>query len=78
MEVLEEPVSIGTNGVLIQNLGPDILYVGELIVPPENWVPVASNQAISVGGSNTPTYVVSDGTSDVRLLGQGSGMFSSG
>lgn len=77
MEVLDEPISIGNNGVLIQNLGPDTVYVGELAVAPESWLPISANGSIAIGTSNTPTYVVSDGTSDVRLLGQGSGMFSS-
>ena len=78
MEVLEEPVALPTKGCLVQNLGPDTIYIGESDVSSGDGVTVLVNEAVAIGAFNRPVYAVSDGTSDVRLLGRGTGMFSSG
>jgi hypothetical protein len=74
--------SVGTSSVLIaseesliQNLGDDVLYVSD--VDPAtvgNGVEVQPNDCVAVGGGAN-FYAISEGTSDVRTLGRGSGYF---
>jgi len=78
MEVLEEPIALPKQGCLVQNLGPDTITIGEANVSSGDGITILINEAIAIGNVNQPVYVISDGTSDVRLLGRGTGMFSSG
>jgi hypothetical protein len=77
MQVLEDPVALPQYACLLQNLGPDTLYLAEPTVSVGAGVAVAVNQAVTIGASNSVMYAVSDGECDVRILGQGLGMFSS-
>lgn len=67
-------VHIGS-GLLVQNLGPDDLYIGESTVTEANGVFVAAGNSAAVG-YGLSYYVVSSGTSDVRVLGGGVGVFT--
>lgn len=70
-----DSVLIASEESLIQNLGDGVLYVSD--VDPatvDNGVEVQPNDAITVGGGAI-FYAISDGTSDVRTLGRGSGYF---
>lgn len=61
---------------LIQNLGPDTLYINEGSVTAQTGVRVSVGEALVVGTSNDTLYAVSDGSSDVRVLGRATGIFS--
>lgn len=74
--VTTTPAIIGEDPCLIQNLGPDILYVGYQDVTSSNGVQVASGGHAVIGETNDPVYVVSVGTSDVRILGRGENLYS--
>lgn len=73
--VNDTAVSIASAG-LIQNLGPDAAYVGGASVAPETGFRVSAGEAVSVGLATNTLYVVSDGTSDIRILSRGIGIFS--
>lgn len=73
MNVTTTAVAVGTASdeyPLIQNLGPDKLYVGL-----DSTVSAATGVQLDVGRAintaNRVVWVVSAGTSDVRLLGRG-------
>lgn len=75
--------SIDTNAVeissggLIQNLGPDTLYIGTADdVDDTNGFPLYANGIVAVSQANGKLYAVSEGTSDVRTLPRASGVFS--
>lgn len=76
MNVGETPIRIGSASYLIQNLGPDNLYVGDEDVTDENGLQLAAGESVARGVTNAATYVVSSGTSDARILGRGTGFFS--
>ena len=72
------PVSLGQSGQLIQNLGPDDLYVQPFSgVTVQSGFRIPSGKSVAVGYANGGLYAVSAGTSEVRTLGGGTGMFSS-
>jgi hypothetical protein len=68
-------VSVGMFAQLIQNLGPDPIYVGESGVTTDTGLQVSAGRSVAVGSKDAEVFVVSDGTSDVRLLGRGLGVF---
>lgn len=69
-------VVIGKDAYLIQNLGPDTLYVGETdAVDEENGIQLLVGEALSVGATNVSIYAVSEAASDVRILSRGLGFF---
>lgn len=74
MNVGTTPVTIGRFPCLIQNLGPDLLSVGQEGIDTGEWVEVASTHSVSIGATSINTQVVSAGTSDVRILGSGTGI----
>ncbi len=76
MNVTTSPVALPQYACLIQNLGPDTLYLAEPTVSVGAGVQVLVDQAVTIGASNSVMYAVSEGTSDVRILGEGLGMFS--
>ena len=66
---------LGSGPRLIQNLGPDILYVQDVTpATTTDGVKVASGSSIVIGGGES-YYAVSAGKSDVRVLGRGLGIF---
>lgn len=75
--------SIGTSAeqlasgdCLVQNLGPDALYLGrDESVDASSGVKVAAGDAVSVAYTSQPLHGVSVGTSDVRILEAGTGIF---
>lgn len=69
------PVQIGDDSYLIQNLGPDPLYVGNSDVTTDTGVQINTGESLTVGVTETDVYVVSAGTSDVRTLIRGLGVF---
>jgi hypothetical protein len=78
MNVGTTAVSVGTGPGLVQNLGPDEMYVGNSTgLTSSTGVLVPANKAMAFGFSNTPIYVISAGASDVRFLYGGSGLFDS-
>ena len=67
--------SLGEGVMLIQNLGPDALYVwDEPGVTTSNGVQVSAGRAVAVG-SGFEHFGISAGTSDVRTLSGGLGLF---
>ena len=69
------PVNLAGTYQLIQNLGPDALYIGDLAtVTPLTGVKLASGQSFTAVGRGG-AWVVSSGTSDVRLGKRGTGIF---
>lgn len=78
-----EPVNFGTNSQLIQNLGPDEIYVGvynayydDSDLPTSGTgVKVSAGESLAASGVSGDVYCVSAGTSDVRSLAGGSGIF---
>jgi hypothetical protein len=76
MDVTTTPQRLGSSGYLIQNLGPDPLYVGESTVTEDNGVKLESGVCVVVGNTSNDVYVVSEGTSEIQLLGEGMGLFS--
>ena len=75
MDVTTTPVALGTSAMLIQNLGPDALYLGEADVTDETGVLVSPGESLVVGNLNHPLYAVSSAASDVRILVRGQGIF---
>jgi hypothetical protein len=75
MDVTTTPVSLGTGAQLIQNLGPDALYLGDASVDEDTGVLLNANESIVVGNLNHPLFAVSADTSDVRTLSRGQGIF---
>lgn len=74
--VEDTAVPIASAG-LIQNLGPDPVYIGgSSAVTSANGLRVASGEALAVGTSTSTLYAISGGTSDVRTLSRGTGIFS--
>ena len=67
-------VAIASGG-LVQNLGPDDVYLGNSDVTTSNGTMLAAGESIAVGETNTPLYAVSSGTSDVRTLARATGIF---
>lgn len=76
MNVTTTPSRLGNSGFLIQNLGPDTLYVGEASVNSDNGFRVISGAAVVVGDTTWDVYVVSEGDSEVYLLGEGGGIYA--
>ena len=76
--VSSTPVNLGSGSVLIQNLGPDDLFLGSLGVTVETGVRISAGSSITVGYDSEQFYAVSAGTSDARVLASGSGIFSVG
>lgn len=81
--VATDPVHIGGGFVLIQNLGPDDLYVEvtaenqpEPDLTADTGLQIGAGQSVSFDNSNFWIWGVSDGTSDVRSLEGGSGVFA--
>lgn len=68
-------VPIAASG-LIQNIGPDPVYIGEGSVTTTTGVRLSEGQALAVGSSNGKLYAVSSGSSDVRVLPRATGLFS--
>jgi len=75
-EITDTPVEVGSSSYLIQNLGPDKLYVGGSSVTVETGIELQVGQALTVGETRSSVFVVSDGTSDVRILDRGMGIFT--
>ena len=76
MNVGTTPVNLPGGYPLIQNLGPDPLYIGDLgTVTPATGVKLAPGQSFTAGGRGGGPWVVSSGTSDVRLAKRGTGIF---
>jgi hypothetical protein len=68
-----EVVNLGEGVKLVQNLGPDLLYIEDNPnVTAETGVQVTAGDSVSAGSGETH-YCVSAGTSDYRLLGEGTG-----
>lgn len=76
MDVTTTPHRLGSSGYLIQNQGPDALYVGEDDVDEDIGFRVLSGEAVAVGDTSWDIYVVSEGTSTVEILGKGEGLYS--
>lgn len=74
--VADEPVGIGTGPQLVQNLGPDVIYVGGPNVDDTTGFTVQPGETFAMLYNGTPSYAVSAGNSDVRRLPGGSGMYS--
>lgn len=74
--VSDDAVIISNGPGLIQNLGPDEVYIGEDGVTSSTGIKVLSGQAITMAVPNEPTYAVSAGTSDVRFLSRCQGISS--
>lgn len=70
-----EPVNIGYDSKLVQNLGPGDLYIGAH-EPETTGVKVSAGQAIAVGYTNNDLYAVSQSESDTRILDRGTGVFT--
>jgi hypothetical protein len=68
------PSTVSAGG-LIQNLGPDALYITDGDDPENDGVRVEVDQAIAIGFANGVLTAVSDGESDVRILGRATGIF---
>lgn len=77
MQILEEAVALPSYPCVVQNLGPDTLYLGEATVTAGAGVKVEIDKAVTIGGTNSVIYAISDGECDVRILSQGLGMFTS-
>lgn len=75
MDVGTDPVAIGTGPLLIKNLGPDLVYLGDSAVDENNGFPLAIGESVAVLYTNRGGYAVSEGTSDVRHLTGGTGIF---
>lgn len=74
MTVTTTPVQISSSQ-LIQNLGPDVLYIGNSSVSASTGVRIDSGKSIAFNYSNSSIYAVSAGTSDVRTVNAGTGVF---
>lgn len=74
MNVANSPVKL-EDYPLIQNLGPDPIYIGvDNSVTSETGVKIDTGQSFTSKRSNS--WVVSSGTSDVRTVEQGIGVYS--
>ena len=77
MDVTDEAVALGHKAQMIQNLGPDELYVAPREdVDEDNGFAVYAGQAVALGYSNGGVWCVSAGTSDVRMLDGATGIFT--
>jgi hypothetical protein len=66
---------LGPGPLLIQNLGDDPLYVlDDADVTVDNGLQVSAGRAVAVGGGDA-YFAVSEGSSDVRVLSRGTGVF---
>lgn len=76
------PVSLAAGPLLLQNLGPDDLYVGHSYadgtptVTPSTGFRLSTGESISVQSTSTKISVVSVGTSEVRYLSAGTGVYA--
>ena len=76
------PIAVGLGPRLVQNLGPDDLYIGHSdvsgnpLVTVEAGIRLSAGESISLASTSTQISVVSSGTSEVRNLSSGSGMYS--
>lgn len=61
---------------LIQNLGPDSVWIGGSDVDDTSGVKVLPGQSITTAVPIVALYGISSGTSDVRFLGRCTGIFS--
>lgn len=76
MNVTTTPVKLGSEAMLVQNLGSGAIYIAaDESVSSTTGYQVASGDAVGLGFSSMPWYVVSASTSDVRVLIRGSGVF---
>lgn len=75
--VADEPVVIGTGPQMVQNLGPDVIYVGGPNVDATTGFPIKNGETFAMLYTGTPSYAISVGNSDVRRLPGGSGMYAS-
>lgn len=75
MATITTTASVVASNSLIQNLGPDTLYVGEGSVSASTGIRVDVGKAIAIGTVNGTLYAVSAGSSDVRVLGRATGVF---
>ena len=70
-------VNLGKNGQLIQNLGPDDLYIAPTpSVGLSSGFRIVPGESLSFGYSNDPMYAISGGTSELRSLSGGTGMYA--
>jgi hypothetical protein len=68
------PVNLAGKNPLIQNLGPDPLYVSDgSTVSANTGVKLTAGQSLTVSTSKGP-WAVSAGTSDVRVVNRGTGL----
>ena len=68
--------NLGPAGKIIQNLGPDPLYVSAWNgVTSSTGVRLQSGESISVSYNNSGIWAISSGTSDVRLCDGGLGIY---
>lgn len=73
-DIATTPVALVAGPVLIQNLGPDDLYVGASdmnnfpLVTVEEGVKIGTGEWISFDRTTSKISVVSTGTSDIRYL----------
>lgn len=68
--VTNSATMVTTAGSLVQNLGPDDLYVDNVsTVTTASGLRVAAGETVAVGANNH--YAISEGTSDVRVLSGG-------
>lgn len=62
---------------LIQNLGPDDVYIGESSsVTSSTGLKIVAGKSVAVGNTNGTLYAISAGTSDVRSLTRATGISS--
>lgn len=60
---------------LIQNLGPDEVYIGESSsVTTSTGLEIVAGESLAVGNTNANLYAISAGTSDVRTLTRATGI----
>lgn len=76
------PVSLINGPLLLQNLGPDDLFVGQSdmsgnpLVTQANGFRLSTGESISFGSTSSKISVVSTGTSEVRYLSSGTGVYT--
>lgn len=78
--VTTTPVILNAGSQLIQNLGPDDLYVGPTAdgvatVTTANGIRLSVGESISYNNQNTNPSVVSSGTSEVRTMHSVTGVY---
>jgi len=78
--VTTTPVILNAGSQLIQNLGPDDLYVGQTAdgvaaVTTANGIRLSVGESISYNNQNTKPSVVSSGTSEVRTMHSVTGVY---